>query len=278
MDKFVRGLAIALLPAMLAGLGSPVQAGITRIEITSRALAYGGASFGSVGQYERLTGIAYGEVDPNDPLNEVITDIKLAPRNARGMVEYNMDFWISKPVIMANANGTLLHDVPNRGRVRSLELNVGGGGDNTAGDGFLQRQGFVLADNGWQGDVSTGLQIRLPIARNRNGSEITGRVRAEYILDAPASTVDVTTPPAYEAVSTSNAGATLTRRVHQDDVQGSHSEQSVGVRRLRRAGVPGCTEHDEGLPQRQFRYQSHLRAALRREESDGARTWVRRDP
>ena len=219
MDKFVRGLAIALLPATLAGLGSPVQAGITRIEITSRALAYGGASFGSVGQYERLTGIAYGEVDPNDPLNEVITDIKLAPRNARGMVEYNMDFWISKPVIMANANGTLLHDVPNRGRVRSLELNVGGGGDDTAGDGFLQRQGFVLSDNGWQGDVSTGLQIRLPIARNRNGSEITGRVRAEYILDAPTSTVDVTTPPAYEAVSTSNAGATLTRRVHQDDAK-----------------------------------------------------------
>src|SRR5207249_12047945 len=29
--------------------------------------------------------------DPNDPLNEVITDIKLAPRNAHGMVEYNMD-------------------------------------------------------------------------------------------------------------------------------------------------------------------------------------------
>jgi N-acyl-D-amino-acid deacylase len=24
-------------------------------------------------------------VDPNDPLNEVITDIKLAPRNARGI-------------------------------------------------------------------------------------------------------------------------------------------------------------------------------------------------
>src|SRR5262249_5964702 len=111
------------------------------------------------------------------------------------------------------------HDVPNRGRVRSLELNVSGSGDNTAGDGLLQRQGYVLSDNGWQGDVSTGLQIRLPVARNRNGSEITGRVRAEYILDAPTSTVDVTTPPSYESISTSNAGATLTRRVHQDDAR-----------------------------------------------------------
>ncbi len=220
MRQFVRAVLIGLLPIILAGIGEPAEARITQIQINSSALAYGGASFGSVGQYETLRGVAFGEVDPNDPLNEVITDIKLAPRNARGMVEYNMDFWISKPLDMSRANRTLLHDVPNRGRVRSLELNVRGAGDNTAGDGFLQSQGYTLVDNGWQGDVSTGLQIRLPVAKNRNGSEITGRVRAEYILNAaPTSTVDVTEPPAYEAVSTSNAGATLTRRVHQDDAR-----------------------------------------------------------
>jgi hypothetical protein len=219
MRPVARVAIISLLPIALACVGQPVEARITNIRIDSRAIAYGGASFGAVGQYETLRGVAFGEVDPNDPLNEVITDIKRAPRNARGMVEYNMDFWISKPVDMTRANGTLLHDVPNRGRVRSLELNVGGAGDNTAGDGFLQRQGYTLADNGWQGDVSTGLQIRLPVPRNANGSEITGRVRAEYILDAPTSTVDVTTPPSYEAVTTSNAGATLTRRVRQDDAR-----------------------------------------------------------
>ena len=208
----------SVLAAALAWIGEPVEARITKIQINSRALAFGGASFGTVGQYETLRGVAFGELDPDDPLNEVITDLKLAPRNARGMVEYNMDFWINKPVDMTRANGTLLHDVPNRGRVRSLELNVGGAGDSNAGDGLLQRQGYVLSDNGWQGDVSTGLQIRLPVPRNKDGSEVTGRVRAEYILDAaPASTLDVTTPPAYEAVSTSNAGATLTRRVRQDD-------------------------------------------------------------
>src|SRR5262245_61092255 len=217
MRPFLRAAFMCLLPIALAGIGNPAEARITNIRIDSRVVAYGGASFGSVGQYETLRGVAFGEVDPNDPLNEVITDIKLAPRNARGMVEYNMDFWISKPVDMSRANGTVLHDVPNRGRVRSLELNVSGGGDNTAGDGFLQRQGYTLADNGWQGDVATGLQIRLPVARNKNGSEIRNRIRAEYIPDAPTSTVDVTSPPAYEAVSTSNTGATLTRRVHQDD-------------------------------------------------------------
>lgn len=219
MRPVVRTVLVSLLPITLACISQPAEARITSIQINSRVLAYGGASFGSVGQYETLRGVAFGEVDPNDPLNEVITDIKLAPRNARGMVEYNMDFWISKPVDMSRANGTLLHDVPNRGRVRSLELNVSGSGENTAGDGFLQRQGYTLSDNGWQGDVATGLQIRLPVARNKNGSEITNRIRAEYILDAPTSTVDVTTPPAYEAVSTSNADATLTRRVHQDDAR-----------------------------------------------------------
>jgi hypothetical protein len=30
---------------------------------------------------EKLTGRFYGEVDPPDPLNALITDIRLAPRN-----------------------------------------------------------------------------------------------------------------------------------------------------------------------------------------------------
>src|SRR6202035_4407146 len=54
-------------------------------------------------------------------------------------------------------------------------------------------------------------------AKNPDGSVISGRVRSEYILTSPASTQDLTRPPAYEAVSTSNADATLTRRVHQHD-------------------------------------------------------------
>src|SRR5947208_6621119 len=216
MRRFVKMALVGLLPIALAGAA---EARITKVQINSRALAFGGASFGTVGQYETLRGVVFGEVDPNDPLNEVITDIKLAPRNARGMVEYNVDFWLNKPVDMSKANGTLLHDVPNRGNVRSVELNVGGSGDSGVGDGFVQRQGYVLSDNGWEGDVATGLQVRIPVARNSNGTEIVNRIRAEYIQTAPTSTVDITTPPSYEAVSTSNVGATLTQRVHQDDAK-----------------------------------------------------------
>src|SRR6202008_3062315 len=67
------------------------DARITQISITSQTAAFGGVSFGSVGSYQNIVGVASGEVDPNDPLNAIITDISLAPRNARGMVEYSMD-------------------------------------------------------------------------------------------------------------------------------------------------------------------------------------------
>jgi hypothetical protein len=64
-----------------------------------------------------------------------------------------------------------------------------------------------------------GDQNRAPVARNRDGSTIIGSVRAGYILNASANTVSVTAEPSYEAVSTSNSGVTLTRRVHQDDAK-----------------------------------------------------------
>ncbi len=75
------------------------EARITRLEITSvESPAFGGASFDRVGPYERLIGRAYGEVDPKHALNAVIQDIELAPRNARGLVEYSTDVDILKPI------------------------------------------------------------------------------------------------------------------------------------------------------------------------------------
>src|SRR5262245_45459308 len=51
----------------------------------ANSYAFGGLSFGGVGQYEKLRGTATGELDPNDPRNKVIADIELAPRNSAGM-------------------------------------------------------------------------------------------------------------------------------------------------------------------------------------------------
>src|SRR4051812_2327386 len=48
--------------------------------------------------YERLSGKFYGELDPADPKNALITDIQFAPRNAQGKVEYVGTFALMKPV------------------------------------------------------------------------------------------------------------------------------------------------------------------------------------
>src|SRR5690348_8615755 len=82
---------------LLIGAAAPVDARITSLTIaTQTSPAFGGQSFGNVGQYEQLDGTAAGEIDPKDPRNAVIQDIDLAPRNARGMVEYSMDISILK--------------------------------------------------------------------------------------------------------------------------------------------------------------------------------------
>ncbi|HEX9868217.1 MAG TPA: hypothetical protein VGC99_06410 [Candidatus Tectomicrobia bacterium] len=76
---------------------------------------FGGVSFGEGRQYEKLVGRVCGELDPESPLNTVITDLKLAPRNARGKVEYATDVYILKPVDTTRGNQVLLFDVTNRG-------------------------------------------------------------------------------------------------------------------------------------------------------------------
>src|SRR5260370_8040490 len=113
--------AVGLVLAMTA----TTQARVTRIAIEKKnSPAFDGASFGSAGQYETLAGKAFGELDPNDPHNAVIQDIKLAPRNARGIVEYTATFQIVKPVNMSKATHLMWHDVPNRaGPTTTLPIN-----------------------------------------------------------------------------------------------------------------------------------------------------------
>src|SRR5437773_10424553 len=97
---------------ILAGiilLAATAQARIARVVVEHRE------PYKDSPQYEKLAGHAYGELDPKDTLNAVITDLMLAPRNARGMVEYSATFIMAKPVDMAKASGVLAYLVPTRG-------------------------------------------------------------------------------------------------------------------------------------------------------------------
>src|SRR5215510_13601043 len=143
--------------AALSGVASVVlatasaQARITRIEITRTEPAFAGQRFGAIGTYERLTGKAYGEVDPRSPANALIQDIAFAPRNARGMVEYVTDIDILRPADRSKGNGVLFFNIVNRGNKGGLSLfnadvppNVLNNNNLTAaGDGLLQRQGYT---------------------------------------------------------------------------------------------------------------------------------------
>jgi hypothetical protein len=96
LNPTYRSIRIAALWLIVA---SASKAQVTRVVVDSVVSpAFGGASYGAIGQYETIAGRAYGELDPNDRRNRVITDLQRAPRNARGRVEYVATFFIVKPI------------------------------------------------------------------------------------------------------------------------------------------------------------------------------------
>src|SRR5579871_188525 len=153
---------------------------VTKLVVTQTVPLAGGVSWGATGPYERLTGTAYMEVDPRDPLNAIITDIDNAPKNAQGMVEFSTPFMIVKPVDMSKSNHKIFYRVNNRANQSLLTATtVAQVGSN---DIFLQ-MGYTIVDAGWEGDVlptPTKLAANLPIATNRDGSPIVGPMRIEY--------------------------------------------------------------------------------------------------
>jgi hypothetical protein len=76
------------------------------MEIVGSEPAFDGQQFGNTGAYERLTAKAFGEVDPADPHNAIIQDLRLAPRNAHGMVEYVTNVEILKPADIARGTAS----------------------------------------------------------------------------------------------------------------------------------------------------------------------------
>jgi hypothetical protein len=179
-------LCILLSPRM-------ARPAVTRLEIERRESFASGHAFGRSGPYEKLTGKASLEVDPDAPANALVHDLELAPRNPEGKVEFSTEFCLLKPIDPSRGNRRLFYGVNNRGNKLALgAFNDRGGNDpNTledAGNGFLMRQGYSILWCGWNGDVRPGdnrLTIDLPVARD-NGAAITGRIHAEIRVDRPS--------------------------------------------------------------------------------------------
>jgi Alpha/beta hydrolase domain len=172
----MRRTLVATLAVLLAA--ATAEAAVTRVDVTRREPLVGGQAFGAAGVYEKVVGRFHGELDPAHPLNRVIVDLDLAPRNARGRVEYSADFYLLKPVDLARGNGALLYDVNNRGTKRVLvQHNSARLADDPttaeeAGNGFLMRHGFVVVWSGWIPGVSKtpyDLRLQVPAARGASG-------------------------------------------------------------------------------------------------------------
>jgi hypothetical protein len=216
---FLAIVGIALLT------GAPaVQARVTQIVIKNvESPAFGGRTFGTVGAYERISGRIIGEVDPNDRRNAVIVDVELAPRNPNGTVTYSTDFQILRPVDRTKGNRRLLYEITHRGRTDALEMlndsptanEVNGSGD--AGNGFLMRQGYTLVASGWDVPAPADklFTINVPLAKNPDGSSITGLATEEFVIDKGQT--PARRPLNYPAASPDKSNASLTVRKNYAD-------------------------------------------------------------
>jgi hypothetical protein len=174
---------------LLAALVFPALASaeVIKLEITRRDVLLNGQAFGAAGPYEKLVGTVHFALQPKAHANAGIVDLDLAPRNARGLVEFTADFYLLKPVDPSKGNGRLFYEAGNRGTKRILPVFQGGAGSadpTTAaeiGNGALMNQGYTLLWLGWQWDVPPGrMRMDIPIATD-HGQPITGLVRGNFI-------------------------------------------------------------------------------------------------
>ncbi len=217
---------LALSAAALLLNAPAAEARVTKLQITEKqSPTFGGYVFKDVGAYEKIVGKAYGELDPKDPKNAIIVDIQLAPKNARGNVEYAFDFYILKPIDLSKGAHKAMYEPPNRGGKTHGPLNRGGAGDDPGSvtdpkvlaNTFLPPRGYTMIWSGW--DYSAGpsnadhnTTITLPVAKNPDGSTITGPAY-EYIVERGTSY-----NLSYPAASLDKSKAKLTHRVRLDDV------------------------------------------------------------
>src|SRR5262245_35432268 len=223
-------LPVATLTAALFA-GSSADARITKIEITqTQKPTFGGFTWPGVGQYEKIVGKAYGEVNPSDPRNAVIVDIDLAPRNSRGNVEYSFNFYILKPIDLTKGAHRVMYEPPNRGGKTWTALGrVSGGGDDPGSitnatvlaNSFLMPRGYTLVWSGWEdlGTLDTfNASANFPVAKlpptpaNPTGT-ITGPSYEYIVVGASTASVGLT----YAAATLDKTKATLTHRVHLND-------------------------------------------------------------
>lgn len=173
-------LASVMLAAFLL-LNALLQAptAVERVEITHRGPVAGG------GAYERLQGTLHFAFDPAAPDLDAVVDLDLALHDADGKVRCRANFEVLQAVDPERRSGTGLLEVSNRGGKATV---------NFFGMDWVAAQGMTVIWVGWQADVPPGdgrMRLEAPVARAADGTPITGLVRCDWTVDAPAETLEL---------------------------------------------------------------------------------------
>lgn len=242
MTRLPRSLYAFSLVSLILATTTPAAARVLSIEVERCEPLLGGAPFPGADPtergiaYELIEGRVYFGFDPASEANARVTDIRLAPLNAQGLVEADAEFAVLQAIDPAQRSGTALIDVPNRGR----RLVLGGmnrvqkgfmapatlAPDSPAdwGDGFLMAEGLSVMWVGWQADAPRfpgAMGLNVPNALSPDGTPIEGLARSDWVVDEATKRLDLAAlghRPHLAAKPTSNQNI-LTRRSGREAVR-----------------------------------------------------------
>lgn len=219
-----RTFAVAALAFLAVG---SAHARITEIGVQRVEAFADGAAFGASGAYERVSGVAKGELDPADARNKGIVNLDRAPRNARGRVEYEVEWFLLRPADASKGNGKILYDVTNRGRkfllhwLMDAPAQAAGAVNDPkslkdAGNALFFRQGYTMVWSGWDPDApraNNGIAMKTPVVPG-----VVRVIRDELVSGTRAPQRD-TFRLTYEAATLDQSQARLTVRRNERDVR-----------------------------------------------------------
>ena len=179
------------------------------------------AATGQTLAYEQISGRAFGELDPADPLNAIIQDIDLG-KDADGKVRYVASFVLTKPVDMSLASGMMWHDVPNRGTPITIVVAERNFGDVGLASAWQGDNAAINANNGTavRATMLVGGRhfVQVPVAKNADGTRVTGLVFGRIVNRSGAGAQPLivqTNPVPYLPETQDTTQATLVSRDHE---------------------------------------------------------------
>ena len=209
-----------VLWVLIALLLIPTYSGarVVSVQMSAPTIAFGGYSLPGVGQYEKITGVAYAEVDPADRQERdhrryrACANAGRSPgsrqdsrREGRVLTKllYSQAANLNQVDRSLNGYGKVMYEPPNRGGKTWTALGrVSGGGDDPAtitdptilANSFLMPRGYTIVWSGWEplvplADLGTTLDASVAFRspKIQTAPTITGPAY-EYIVVATSAT------------------------------------------------------------------------------------------